>query len=184
MNETLLDEILEKLGQLKPGETVTLPGRGGWKIEIAACEGGGFDVTHYNPADGERKKFYLYTTVGNPYGAGKMKQEPSLGVPCRDCGVEVAGGIVGALVRGGDGKITDRFSWSNLVFAKNGTFSIGSDGALTVNGAPKGFLQAVFLPDKNRLEGYVGVFVPAKPKRVVVLEMEDMLLATIDQMAA
>ncbi len=184
MNETLLDEILEKLGQLKPGETVTIPGRGGWKIEIAACEGGGFDVAHYNPADDGRKKFYLYTTVGNKYGAGRMKQEPSLGVPCRDCGADIGGAIVGALVRGGDGKIIDRFSWSNHVFVQKGTFSIGADGALTVNGAPKGFLQAVFLPDKNRLEGYVGVFGSAKPERVMVVEMEDLLLATIDQIAA
>lgn len=182
--DELVREILEKMANLKPGEVVPIPGRGGWKIEIAACEGGGFDVTHYNPADDGRKKFYIYTSVGNKFGAGKMKQEPSLGVPCRDCGVEVDGAVVGALVRGEDGKITDRFSWSNLVFAKKGTFSIGADGALTVNDAPKGFLQAVFLPDKNRLEGYVGVFAPVKPERVVVLEMEDLLLTTIDQIAA
>jgi hypothetical protein len=184
MDEVLVKGILEALGKMKPGESVVFPGRGGWEWEVTSCEGGGFDATHRNPAGDGRNKFYLYTTVDNKYGAGKTKQEPSLGVPCRNCGAEVDGAVVGALVRGVDGKISERFSWSNLVFAQKGTFSIGTDGALTVNDASKGFLQAVFLPDKNRLEGYVGVFGPTKPERVVVLEMEELLLATIDQIAA
>jgi len=184
MDEVLVKGILEVLGKMKAGEVVPIPGRGGWKMEVTACGGNEFDFTHHNPAGDGRNKFYLYTTVGNKFGAGKTKQEPSLGVPCRNCGAEVDGAVVGALVRGVDGKISERFSWSNLVFAQKGTFSISADGALTVNDASKGFLQAVFLPDKNRLEGYVGVFGPTKPERVVVLEMEELLLATIDQIAA
>jgi hypothetical protein len=180
MSEILTDEILAKLRQLKPGESVTIPGRGGWELVVTTCDGGEFDITHRNPVGDGRMKFFAYTTVGNKYGAGMMEQEPSLGVPCRDCGVDTDGAIVGALVRDEDGKIRERFSWSNLVFAQKGTFSIGPDGALTVNGAPKGFLQAVFLPDKNRLRGYVGVFSPTKPAQVMVLEMEKLLVVTID----
>jgi hypothetical protein len=182
--DEVLKEILEALAKLKPGEQVTVPGRGGWEWKFTACEGGGFDVTHRNPAGDGRYKFFAYSTAGNKYGAGMTEQEPSLGVPCRDCGVDIDGAVVGALVRGEDGKIRERFSWSNLVFMQGGTFLIGPDGAFAVNGTLKGYLQAVFLPDKNRIRGYVGVFGPAKPEQVKVLEMEDLLLATIDHPVA
>ncbi len=183
MHPILTDEVLARLARLPSGEGVVIPGRGGWEMEIIACEGGGFDLVHRNPVGDGKMKFFAYTTVGNKYGAGMMEQEPSLGVPCRDCGVDVDGTIVGALVRGEDGKVRERFSWSNLVFAQKGTFSIDADGSLTVNGTRKGFLQAVFLPDKNRLRGYVGVFSPTKPVQVKVLEMEKILVVTIDDAA-
>jgi hypothetical protein len=171
------EEILEKVDQLAVGESLVLPGRGEWEIVLTKREDG-LDLTHRNPTKGGCK-FFTYDTSGNPYGAGMIVQEPTLGVPCRKCGVDVDGTIVGALVLGEDGKIRERFSWSNLVFMKKGAFSIGADGAFTVNGVTKGYLVAIFLPDKNRLEGYVGVFGSTKPEKVKIIEMENLLLASI-----
>ena len=39
--------------------------------------------------------------------------------------------------------------------------------------------NAVFLPDKNRLDGYVGVFKPEPVEIIKVLEMEDLILTSI-----
>jgi len=88
--------------------------------------------------------------------------------------------ITGAIVLDGDGKVSGRFSWSNIVFAKKQTFSISAEGELVVNGASEGFLHAVFLADKNRLTGYVGVFKPVKPEQPVrILEMETLVLGSV-----
>jgi hypothetical protein len=169
------DEILEKL---EVGEQVVIPGRGGWEMVVKRCEDG-FDFTHRNPVEEGKYKLFVYNTSGNPYGAGMIVQEPTLGVACRNCGVDVDGAIIGALVLGEDGKIRERFSWSNLVFMKKGEFSISGEGELKVNGEAKGCLRAIFLADKNRIKGYVGIFGPAKPEKVKVLEMEDLLLASV-----
>lgn len=172
-------EVLNLLAQLKLGESMGLPGRGGWMMRVTACDTG-FDFTHRNPTEEGRSKFFEYSTAGNSYGAGKIVQEPSLGVACRQCGVEMDGAIVGAIVLGVDDKVVGRFSWSNIVFAKGQTFSISAEGELVVNGASQGFLHALFLPDKNRLDGYVGVFKTTKPTEAVkVLEMETLLFASL-----
>lgn len=172
--------VREVLDQLSVGQLVVIPGRGGWELVVTRCESG-FDFTHRNPAgDGENDKFFAYDTTGNPYGAGKIRQEPSLGVQCRNCGVDVDGTIVGAIVLDVDGKVTARFSWSNIVFLKKQRFSINTQGELVVNGASQGFLHTVFMPDKNRMDGYVGVFKPNPPTNSVkVLEMETLLLNSI-----
>lgn len=183
MDATL--EILETLGKLAVGESVAIPGRGGWEIMLIK-RGGGFDLVHRNPAGEDQYKFFAYTTESSPYGAGMIVQEPSLGVPLAAAGIhidivgdELAGRIVGAIVLDSEGKVTGRFSWSNVVFARKQTFSISPDGELTVNGVSQGYVHALFLPDKNRLEGYVGVFKPVKPTEAVkVLEMETLLFAS------
>ncbi|OGL65617.1 hypothetical protein A3B21_03070 [Candidatus Uhrbacteria bacterium RIFCSPLOWO2_01_FULL_47_24] len=180
--EKVEQEVLNLLSKLGIGESVTLPGRGGWMMRVTVCDTG-YDFTHRNPTDQGQSKFFNYTTVGNPYGAGKIKQEPSLGVQCRNCGVEVDGAIVGAIVLNDEGKVTARFSWSNLTFppdpSKAKVFSISAAGELTVAGVSHGYVAAVFLADKNRLTGYVGVFKPVKPATVKVVEMETLLFASI-----
>lgn len=172
-------QVLNLLSQLTPGESVGLPGLGGWMMRVTAVEAG-FDFTHCNSADDGRHKFFDYTTAGNPYGAGKIIQESSLGVTCRDCGMDVDGRIVGAIVLNAEGKVMARFSWSNVVFAQKKNFSISHDGELVVDGVSQGFVHAVFLPDKNRIDGYVGVFKPTRPDgQVKVLEMEKLLFASL-----
>jgi hypothetical protein len=162
---------------LKKGESEIILGRGGWCCEISGSDKGA-DIRIYNPVgDGNKEKFFAVDTTGNPYGAPMVIQEPTLGVPCNTVnGVEVGGNIVGALVVSEDGKIAERFSWSNLVFIKRIDFSITAEGELIVNGASKGYLRLLFLADKNRIQGFVGVFVPKKPEKVIVKEMEDLLL--------
>lgn len=170
---------------LKNGESLIITGRGGWKYKVTR-----FDFRHdikiFNPTEDKQEKFFNIDTAGNPYGAPKCFQEPSLGVSFKEAGVkvdrkivEVDGKIVGALVLGVDGKIEERFSWSNVVFVNGGDFDISLEGELIVNGESKGYLRALFLPDKNRFEGYVGIFSLEKVEKVKILEMEDLTLNLI-----
>lgn len=182
MNIGKAKDVVRILNELENGERVTIQGRSGWEIVIEKTKEG-FDLIHRNPeytGPGETSyKFFEYTTVSNPYGAGMIVQEPTLGFPCRDCGVEVDGTIVGALILDSNGKIVERFSWSNLVYVKKGNFTISQDGLLEVNEEGKGYLRAIFLADKNRIRGYVGVFGPNKPDEVKVLEMETLILDSL-----
>ena len=166
--------------KLNAGDVEIVQGRGGWLYKLTGTATGA-DIRIYNPAgDGDKEKFFAVDTAGNPYGAPMIIQEPSLGIPCRNAGVNVDGHIVGALVTDGSEKIVERFSWSNLVYIKGGSFNISSDGELTVNGERKGYLSLIFLADKNRIQGYVGVFVPQKPVGCAkVIEMEDLLLSQL-----
>lgn len=168
---------MEKLENLKPGEFIVVPGRGGWRIKLIKTPDG-FDVVHFNPIgdDENQQKFFRYSTIGNPYGAGMVEQEPTLGLTCRFCGVDIDGLIIGAIVMKED-KVSDRYSWSNLVLNQKKSFRITMEGELIVDGQSKGYLQAIFVADKNRIKGFVGVFTPEKPKgKVRVLEMENILL--------
>lgn len=171
-------DLSTQLEQLVIGESVTIPGRGGWQMVITR-NADGLDFTHCCPVPGAGVKFFEYTTCGNPYGAGMIRQEPTLGLPCRQCGVEADGQIVGAIVLDTSGKVAGRFSWSNLQYVRRLSFSIDHQGELRVNGASQGYLALLFLPDKNRMEGYVGVFVPVKPEAVKVVEMEELVLASL-----
>ncbi|MDP1619944.1 MAG: hypothetical protein Q8M12_03020, partial [bacterium] len=143
-----------------------------WVYRIIGA-GDGADIEASNPVEGGGEKFFTFSTVGNPYGAGKIIQERSLGIATE------YGRVVGALVLDTDGKVAERFSWSNSVYMKKQTVEIAATGELFVGGVSKGYLAAVFLPDKNRLDGYVGIFKPTRPEMVKVLEMEDLLLASI-----
>lgn len=181
MNNQNQTDLKSVLWVMAAGETVTIPGRGGWAMEVTCIKPGvEFDFKHVNSAPDGGEKFFVYNTAGNQYGAGKVFNETTLGVPCRNCGVDTDGKIVGALALDATGKVTDRISWSNIVFAKGGFFTVSADGELVVNGQPKGFLHEVFLADKNRIDGYVGVFRPTKPTGTVqVKEMEQLVLASL-----
>lgn len=177
-NKPVEGKIIADLNQLGIGEEIVIEGRGGWRIKLKKAQEG-FDLIHFNPIkdDENQMKFFRYTTEGNAYGAGMIDQEPTLGVQCVACGVDVPGLINGALVMNKEGKIVERYSWSNLVLVQNKNFIITVEGELKINGESKGFLQALFLADKNRIKGHVGVFAPEKPKeKVKVLEMESLLL--------
>lgn len=174
----------ETIGDLDPEDEIRILGRGGWEMLIQKIKTQEFDFTHQNIATGvpgkpDTHKFFDYTTKNNRYGAGKIIQEPSLGVPLSRCGVNSEGRIIGALVLDDASNIKERFSWSNIVFAQSKTFGIAPNGELTVNGVSKGFLHTGFVPDKNRMDGRVGVFTPRKPDEVQLLEMEDILLKSI-----
>ncbi len=177
-NQTDLEKVLRAMAA---DEMFAIPGRGGWAMEVTCVKPGvEFDFKHVNSVLDGGEKFFAYNTAGNQYGAGKVFNETTLGVSCRNCGVAVDGNIVGATVLDATGKVTDRLSWSNIVYTKSGSFAISAEGELAVNGQPKGYLHAVFLADKNRIDGYVGVFRPVKPAGAVqVLEMEQLVLASL-----
>ena len=169
------------LESMKDGESVVVRGRGGWDIELIKTPEG-FDLVHFNPISNDKNqlKYFRYTTIGNPYGAGIIDQEPTLGVPCDTCGVDISGLVVGALVINEKKEIVERYSWSNLVLAQNKKFRITLGGELLIDGQSKGYLRALSLADKNRMKGFVGVFSPEKPKEVQIMEMEDLVLNSLD----
>lgn len=166
------------LQELAPDDTIGFPLRKGWAAEVVARgDGESWDIILRNLRDGQQL-FYLVTTEHSPYGAPMIVQEPSYPVHYRKGDVDVR--IVGAIVRDAEGQVKDRFSWSNMVFMQGKMVELTPDGELKVDGESCGFLQAAFLPDMNRMQGYVGVFGPTKPEQVRVLEMEDLLFASLD----
>lgn len=187
INQGVFVELVGVLAKLRPEEEVVILGSGGWELAVKPRQGGGFDFTHRNPTGDGRLKFFSYDTTGNPYGAGKIVQEPSLGVSLQDAGIhidivgaELAGRIIGAIVLDAESKVVGRFSWSNVVFARKQALSISNDGELVIDGTSQGYVHAIFLPDKNQLDGYVGVFRPTRPtKPVQVIEIETLLFASL-----
>jgi len=171
---------MENIDDLEVGESVVIPGRGGWMIRLIKTPEG-FDLEHFNPIDKDESqlKFFKYTTVGNPYGAGMIDQEPTLGVLCEMCGVDAKGLVTGALVLNKEGEIIERYSWSNLVLVQNKDFRITLKGELLVEGQKKGYLRVLLLVDKNRITGFTGIFSPEKPKEVQIMEMEDIILKSL-----
>ena len=172
---------MKDINKLAIGDSVVVPGRGGWMIKLIKTAKG-FDLIHFNPIkeDENQLKFFRYTTEGDPYGAGIVDQEPTLGIPCNTCGVDLPGLIVGALVLNDErNEILERYSWTNLVQNQNKSFRITFEGELKVDGVSKGYLQALFLADVKRMRGYVGLFSPEKPDKVQVFDMENILLHTL-----
>ena len=174
---------MEDLNNLEIGGSITIPGRGGWMIKLIKTAEG-FDLVHFNPiADDENQlKFFRYTTIDNPYGAGMIDQEPTLGVTCQSCGVNIPGLIVGALITNESGdEVAERYSWSNLVLNQNKNFRITLEGEVIIDGQRKGYLRALFLADKRRMKGFVGIFSPEKPENVQVFDMEKLILNSLEQ---
>ena len=164
---------LSNLKAIAPGQTLVIEGRKGWFYLLTGTEKGA-DLEVINPTeDLQGEKFFTFSTVGNPYGAGKIFQERTLGI---QVGQRL---IVGALVLDDQKKISKRFSWSNLVYIQNKTVEI-VDGELFIDGVTNGFLKVAFLADKNRIDGFVGIFVPDRPEdEVKEVEMESLLLDSI-----
>lgn len=199
---------MDHLTKMGIGENWDTPLRKGWRIKFTKTEDG-FDVKIYNPAaDNKGEMFFVVDTSNNPYGAPEVIQETTLGIPfqvtdgSKTTGVYNTNGelkianhnflistnpiretiedkIVGALVIGKSGKIEERFSWTNVIFMKNLSLFISEEGELFINDKSKGFLHLLFLPDKNRMKGYVGVFTPEKSNLVKIIEMEDLLLSQL-----
>lgn len=178
--QSVQQQIITLLASLSDGEEITIPGRCGWEIVLGKATDG-IDLSHQNPSGDGRFKFFTYTTKGNKYGAGITKQEPSLGILLNSFGVtdgvKPTDTLVGAIVLDEHNKVSARYSWSNVVFMKKQNITITSAGELKVGDVSQGFVTAVFLPDKNRMEGYVGVFRPSCSDTVKVLEMESVVLA-------
>lgn len=174
---------IKELLESSPDKQVVLDLRGGWKLRLWLNTKGEVEMEHFQPNAEGRRKFFVYSTEGNPYGAGKIIQEPDLALVLPKINLPV----VGALVLNEAGDIAERYSWSNLVFMKKSLFEIDENSQLTIvdeNGQPhfKGKLRAVFLPDKNRMEGYVGIFDPVLERAsgpVRVLEMETLLVNSL-----
>ncbi len=148
--------------------------RGGWEAEIVESDGGN-DIVISNPTSDGGKKFFEITSVGDPYGAPRVVQEPALGIPARDAGIDIDGNLVGFIVVR-DGQVVERASLSNLVYMKSSTVDVTIDGELLINGESKGYIHMVFSPDKNRLIGLVAFVGSDKRDEIEVLEMEQAAL--------
>lgn len=180
-------EVREMIA-LTPDQRVVLDGRGGWKIAISFNAKGEVELEHFQPAPDGARKFFAYTTEGNPYGAGKIDQEPDLALPFGDLQLP----LVGVLVLNKEGQVAERYSWSNLYFVQKRRFRLSDGNGIFISDpAPadpeqmvfKGWLRAVFTPDKNRLSGYVGIVDPLYQRvsntQVKVLEMETLVLGSL-----
>ncbi len=170
--------VNEELKDLEIGESIILPVKGGWELRITAAKNG-LEFKHYNPWKGDRNKeaFYTYSNR-NPNGSGMMDQEKTLGIPCRECGINNDGRIIGILVTDEVGKIVDRFSLSKIVYLQERNLNITENGEVKINEESKGFVHLLFLPDKNRLDGFVCITTPNK-QEVKIMEMEDLLMCQI-----
>jgi len=169
-----LEKLLEKM---EIGESKQIPGRGGWVYKFTKKEDG-FDLTVRNLDDSGWEKFFTAMTENNPYGAFEVIQEISLGIVFDKIGIKGVGNalkdrLIGMLVMDESGKIIERFSPSN--YKMQGKEIQMSGRELLIDGEFKGFLNAVFEADKNRIHGHVGIFQSSKKDDVQVLEMESLI---------
>ena len=145
------------LAEMNPGDTLKVPGRGGWQHEFVKTDKE-FDMTTYNLApDGTTERWFTVTTIGHPYGAPMFCEERTLRVSCQSAGIDYSGHIVGAMIADQNGNVAsqNRFSWSNLVTMNHGSFTFNEDSTLTINGDHQGFVHTLIWPNKNRGVGLV-----------------------------
>lgn len=148
--------------------------RGGWVLEFTE----GQDARIYNVAPDGSRKFFEVTTVGDQYGAPRVVQEPDLGIPLRDAGIEKDGNIVGAVVLDAGDQVILRASWSNLRHMQKKPFGFSRDGQFILDGQSQGYVYAIVQPDKNRLVGYVAYIspTPVTQGQVKHLELETLAI--------
>jgi hypothetical protein len=161
----------------EPGNLTTSL-RGGWTIEFIESEEGADVIIRnpLNPSDySAGEKFYQVTTVGNGRGAPILVQEPTLGIDAHRAGIDLDANIVGFVIVE-DGRVVERASLSNIVYMEGGTVDVNLAGELIVNDEPRGFIQMLVAPDKNRLVGYVAYVGPDKPDVVAIEELETLAL--------
>lgn len=181
--------ILDALAQLGEGERVVIPREvlgAQWELAVTRTGERRVDLTHRNPADDgtSRFKFYTADTTGNPYGAMTFDQEPSLGIPCREAGIDMDGKLVGVVVLDEGSKVSLRGSWSKFVWSpkpeERMPYNISLDGEVFINNLSLGFIHGITLPDKNRMRGWVPVVRLGRPTGPVrQFEMEDVAVAAI-----
>lgn len=179
INKHVQESVRGNFEDLEIGQAVIISVKGGWEMKVTMTENG-LEFKHYNPWQGDRSKeaFYTYSNR-NDNGSGMMDQEKTLGVPCRSCGIENDGRIVGALVTDNKCEIVDRFSLSKIIYVQEHDFEISPEGEVSIDGESKGFIGIIFLADKNRMDGYVCVTFPEKPSEVTEMEMEDLLMCQV-----
>lgn len=163
-------DIEEIIAKIKEDGEMIFPAVGGWRLKLMVDDDGNIVFVHYNPWQGDESKhaFFEYTNALNPMGAGIMVQEPTLRVPF--AGTD----IVGAVVLNRDNKVVDRFGWSKLVYVQNRQRKISPEGELSIDGKSVGYVNTLFDPDKNRLQGSVAFVRPDPVDQVQKLELEDL----------
>jgi len=184
ISKPVQENILEDFEDLEIGQSVIISVKGGWELEITMTEKG-LEFRHYNPWQGDRSKeaFYTYSNR-NDNGSGMMDQEKTLGVLCRNCGIDNDGRIVGVLVTDDKCEIVERGGLSKIVYVQEHDFKISSEGEVQIDNESKGFVGVIFLADKNRIDGYVAVTFPQKPDEVREIEMEDLLMCQVPGISA
>lgn len=178
--------IEEIIAEIKEAGEITLSAVGGWKLKLMVDDNGNIVFVHYNPWQGDENQhaFLESTNALDKNGMTTIVQEPTLGIPLRDCGVDNDGKVVGFLVTDKNCDITDRFSLSKLVYVQEHSIEISRDGKVAVDGAEIGYIGVIFLADKNRMIGYVAVTFPQKPDEVQEIEMEDLLMCQVPGLSA
>jgi hypothetical protein len=173
------------IAQLPAGESVTfgLEQTGTqWSYTLTACEIDGkrrVDARLHNTSDG-MDWFYAVDTQPHKLGAPIMYEEPSLRVPCAEAGILDQEGFLVGVVAFGDSTL--RASWSKLVKIEQKQFGFAPDRSFSINGELIGYVWAIVLANKNRIDGYVAVVRPESPIGPVwVLELEDVVREAVLQ---
>jgi len=176
INQKLQAALAELVAQLPIGESISVgPELTGtqWSYTLTATERNGkrrVDARLHNTSEGI-DWFYAADTAPSDYGAPIVIEEPSLRVPCADAGIVEHQGFLVGVVAFGDSTL--RASWSRLVKVEK-KFEFASDGSFSLDGVRIGFVWAITLANKNRIDGYVAVVRPEPPTGPVwVLELED-----------
>lgn len=174
-------DIKEIVAKIKKAGGITLSAAGGWRLHLTVDDDNNIVFVHYNPWQGDEDQhaFLESTNKLDKNGMTTIVQEPTLGIPLRDCGVDNDGKVVGFLVTDENGDIIDRFSLSKLVYVQEHSIEIDKAGKVIVDGTEIGYIGVIFLADKNRMVGYVAVIFPGKPDEVREIEMEDLLMYQI-----
>ena len=180
MSKNWQEEMDMLLAKMPEGESVKIPGRKGWRIKTIKTREG-FDVRIFNPAPDEGERWYAVSSKGHPYGAPMIIEEPTLGILCRDVGIDRDGAIVGAMVGDRDGNVApeNRFSWSNLVYMKNEKFQITSEGEVLINDKSVGWIHTLYQSNKNRIKGWIAYTSLVRSKNVRLLEIGDLPISRI-----
>ncbi len=181
------EQFIEFILGLGIGETLTIPPEVSgtqWAIELKRTDALRVDVTIYNPVGDGGRKLYQVTTLGNPWGAPTIIQEPTLGIPCRDAGIDSDGNLVGVVVLNEENAVILRASWSKLAFAPKPedrvSYSVSPGGEVVIGDKSMGYIHAICLPDKNRMAGWVAFVRPNQPDGPVKkLELEDLVVAAL-----
>jgi hypothetical protein len=186
MSEKTWQEMMQEgVDNMPVDATIVLKGPKGWELELKKLSTDG-DVGHraFNPGGPDGKRIYYETNNypdESPYGAPKIIQEPDLGIPLRDAGIEKDGELVGFLVLDDKFELVTlekvqrpmRFSVTNPVLSWKVNLEVTSEGEFKIDGRSYGFIHLIWTPDLNRMKGWVGYVLPTKPEGdVEIYEMD------------